>query len=81
MDMISSIQFQSLLGVGLKKAQTYNDDKPVELMSSSGKKVLGFRKGGDGGALTLGGEQISELPVHPQYFSAFTHFLCMGGKY
>lgn len=43
--------------------------------------MLGFRKGGDGGVLTLGGEQISELTVNPQYFSAFTCLVCMGGKY
>lgn len=34
--------------------------------------MLGFRKGGDGGVLTLTGEQISELMVHSQYSSAFT---------
>lgn len=34
--------------------------------------MLGFRKGGDGGVLTLTGEQISELRVHSQYFSVFT---------
>lgn len=43
--------------------------------------MLGFRKGGDGGVLTLTREKISELTVHSQYFSAFTCFLCMGGKY
>lgn len=44
MDTISSIQLQSLLGVGLKKPQTYNDDKSFELMSYSGKKCLGLEK-------------------------------------
>lgn len=43
MDTISSIQLQSLLGVGLKKTQTYND-KSFELMRYSGKKCLGLEK-------------------------------------
>lgn len=80
MGTISPIQLQILLGVGLKKPQTYNDDdKSDELF---GEKVLRFRKGGDGGVLTLTGEHISELTVHSWCFSAFPwFFLCMGGKY
>lgn len=70
MGTISPIQLQILLGVGLKKTQTYNDDdKSDELF---GEKVLRFRKGGDGGVLTLTGEHISELTVHSWCFSAFS---------